>query len=48
MKPVRYLWGHRLLQHSVENAVLDPAFTELFTAREREIARLRLLDAGYR
>jgi hypothetical protein len=44
----RYLWEHRMLQHSVENAVLAPQFTELFTDRERQIARERLLQAGFR
>jgi hypothetical protein len=42
----RWLWEHRMLQHSVENAVLDETFADLFSADEREVARRRLRDAG--
>lgn len=43
----RYLWEHGMLCHSVENAVLDGAFSALFTEEERDVARQRLHDAGY-
>jgi very-short-patch-repair endonuclease len=41
------LWEMGLLQHSVEAAVLDPAFKELFSDDERERARRRLADLGH-
>jgi hypothetical protein len=43
----RWLWEHRMLQHSVENAVLDEEFADLFGEEEREVARRRLRDAGH-
>jgi hypothetical protein len=44
----RWLWEHRLLRLSVENAVLAPGFEELFTDHERAVAEKRLRDAGFR
>jgi phage terminase large subunit-like protein len=41
------LWEMGLLQHSVEAAVLNPAFRELFSDDERERARRRLADLGH-
>ncbi|WP_456923978.1 AAA domain-containing protein [Geodermatophilus sp. SYSU D00705] len=41
------LWELGMLQHSLEAAVLDPAYRELFMARELETARRRLSDLGY-
>jgi hypothetical protein len=43
----RYLWEHGLLRHSIENAVLADDFAELFTDKEKTVARMRLADAGY-
>jgi hypothetical protein len=43
----RWLWEHRMLQHSVENAVLDEAFADLFSEDEKDVARRRLRDAGH-
>lgn len=43
----RYLWEHRLLRHSIENAVLDDGFADLFSDQEKAVARQRLKDAGY-
>jgi hypothetical protein len=43
----RWLWEHRLLQHSVENAVLGGEFAVLFTPDERDTAERRLRDAGF-
>jgi hypothetical protein len=43
----RYLWEHGLLRLSIENAVLDPAFAGLFGEEERDVARRRLVGAGY-
>jgi hypothetical protein len=44
----RYLWEHRMLQHSIESAVLGEQFSALFTEAERKVARQRLHDVGYR
>ncbi len=44
----RWLWEHRLLRLSVENAVLGLGFEELFTDRDRTVATQRLRDAGFR
>jgi hypothetical protein len=43
----RWLWEHRMLQHSVENAVLHDAFVALFSPDERSTAERRLRDAGF-
>lgn len=43
----RYLWEHGLLRLSVEAAVLDDHFADLFRAEERDTARQRLRDAGH-
>lgn len=44
----RWLWEHHMLQHSVENAVLDDAFDVLLAPDERSTAQDRLRDAGRR
>jgi transcription initiation factor IIE alpha subunit len=41
------LWELGLLKYSLEAAVLDPAYQELFTTRELETARQRLADLGF-
>jgi hypothetical protein len=43
----RHLWEHGLLRHSIESAVLQPAFEPLFTEAELDAARRRLLQAGF-
>jgi hypothetical protein len=43
----RWLWEHRMLQHSVENAVLDDEFAAVFRREERSTAERRLRDAGF-
>jgi hypothetical protein len=43
----RYLWEHGMLRHSIEDAVLDDEFADLFTEEERAVARQRLFDAGH-
>jgi very-short-patch-repair endonuclease len=41
------LWELGLLTYSLEAAVLDPAYAELFSSRELDTARRRLADLGY-
>ncbi|MGY1690369.1 AAA domain-containing protein [Geodermatophilus sp. SYSU D01105] len=41
------LWELRMLQHSLEAAVLDPTYRELFTDREIVTARRRLAELGF-
>lgn len=43
----RHLWEHGLLRHSIESAVLQPAFELVFTDAELDVARRRLLQAGF-
>jgi hypothetical protein len=42
------LWQARRLDLTVEALVLEPNWFDLFTAAEREAARQRLTDYGYR
>jgi hypothetical protein len=41
------LWELRRLDLAMENIVLQPEFSELFTEEERAIARKRLQEYGY-
>ena len=40
------LWEHGLLRHSLE--IIDPAYDGLSTDEERDVARQRLHDSGFR
>jgi hypothetical protein len=42
------LWEHHRLDLSVESLVLRPDYYSLFTDQEREIARTRLADYGFK
>lgn len=42
------LWEHQRLDLSVESLVLRPDYLPLFTEQEREIARARLAEYGYK
>jgi hypothetical protein len=42
------LWERQRLDLTVEAVILRPEWQTLFSEREREIARLRLADYGYR
>ena len=42
------LWESDRLDLTVESLVLGPEFTSLFTEEEKQVARDRLVDYGYR
>lgn len=45
---LKILWEHGRLDISMENAVLEDRWRQLFTAGELETARSRLEDLGFR